>query len=101
VKIWHLPEDGLVDSVSNPECTVVQGEKRIENIAWNPIAEHVLALSVQQAIRIYDVDRQSAQIGTLVICHCFWSVQCMMILLFKILAYAILNRRCTKISGRL
>lgn len=62
-KIWHLPEDGIVESISNPVSVVVQNGKRMENIAWNPIADNVLAVSSQQAINVYDVVGQSECVG--------------------------------------
>jgi len=62
-KIWHLSEDGVVESMSNPVSVVVQNGKRMENIAWNPIANNVLAVSTQLAITVYDVAGQSEWIG--------------------------------------
>lgn len=82
MKIWRLPEDGLIDAVCNPESTVVQKDKRVENVTWNPVAENVLALSIQQAISIYDVEHQEARIGMSKIQHYIlhWNISCLSVL---------------------
>ena len=63
VKIWNLPDDENVDSISNPLCSVLQNEQRVESVTWNPVADNILSLSTRQAITIVDVNNQSSLIS--------------------------------------
>jgi len=63
VKIWHLPVDVSVDPICNPSATLSIGDRAVELVLWNPVAENVLALASQQSVKIYDVERQTARIG--------------------------------------
>jgi len=64
VKVWHLPVDVTTESVCNPSTTLSIGDSCVELVLWNPVAENVLASATQQSIKIYDVEQQSARIGT-------------------------------------
>lgn len=63
VKIWHLPVDVAHNSVCDPSTTMCTGDSTVDIVLWNPVAENVLASAVQQCIKIYDVEQQTARIG--------------------------------------
>jgi len=67
VKIWQLPVDASTDPVCNPSTTLCIGDRAVELVLWNPVAENVLALASQQSVKVYDVEQQAAAIGNLCI----------------------------------
>jgi len=68
VKIWRLPVDVSHDSVCNPSTTLCIGDRAVELVLWNPVAENVLASATQQSIKIYDLEQQTARIGNFFRC---------------------------------
>lgn len=62
-KIWHLPIDASADPVCNPLTTLYIGDRPVELVLWNPVAENVLALASGQSVKIYDVQQDAAKIG--------------------------------------
>jgi len=67
--VWHLPVDAAAEAVCNPSSTLCIGDRAVELVLWNPVAENVLALASQQSVKIYDVQRDDAAFGNL----CFMS----------------------------
>lgn len=58
-KVWHLPVDGIKGTLCNPVSMLTQEEKRIENVSWNPVADNILALTVHQSVKVFDVSKKS------------------------------------------
>ncbi|XP_011687269.1 PREDICTED: coronin-7 isoform X2 [Wasmannia auropunctata] len=55
VKLWHIPESGLEESLCNPECTFSHRQRRVETVCWHPSAEHLLTTSSFTNLSLWDV----------------------------------------------
>lgn len=55
VKFWVLPEEGLQESLSNPECMFSQNQKRIETVGFHPTAECLIHCSSFTNIILWDL----------------------------------------------
>ena len=65
IKLWDLPEGGLSENAASPICTFQGGERRVENVLFNPTASDILAASVSTTVKIYDLAQQQESIGTI------------------------------------
>ena len=66
VKVWCLPEEErLSESIAtlNHAATLPGQEKRIESVAWSPVASGILAASVSKCVKVFDVDSGEEKIG--------------------------------------
>ncbi|XP_039310007.1 coronin-7 isoform X2 [Solenopsis invicta] len=55
VKLWHIPESGLEESLCNPECTFSHRQRRVETVCWHPSAEHLLTTASFTNLSLWDV----------------------------------------------
>ncbi|XP_044747703.1 coronin-7 isoform X1 [Coccinella septempunctata] len=55
VKFWIIPEEGLQESLSTPECTFTQSQKRIETVGFHPTAECLIHCSFSTNIILWDL----------------------------------------------
>ncbi|XP_011336280.1 coronin-7 isoform X3 [Ooceraea biroi] len=55
VKLWHIPESGLEESLCNPECTFSHRQRRVETVCWHPSAEHLLTTTSFTNLSLWDV----------------------------------------------
>ncbi|XP_011862299.1 PREDICTED: coronin-7 isoform X3 [Vollenhovia emeryi] len=55
VKLWHIPESGLEESLCNPECTFSHRQRRVETVCWHPAAEHLLTTASFTNLSLWDV----------------------------------------------
>ncbi|XP_020287213.1 coronin-7 isoform X2 [Pseudomyrmex gracilis] len=55
VKLWHIPETGLEESLCNPECTFSHRQRRVEAVCWHPTAEHLLTTTSFTNLSLWDV----------------------------------------------
>ncbi|XP_072750968.1 coronin-7 isoform X2 [Anoplolepis gracilipes] len=55
VKLWHIPESGLGESLCNPECTFSHRQRRVEAVCWHPSAEHLLTTASFTNLSLWDV----------------------------------------------
>ncbi|XP_014224127.1 coronin-7 isoform X2 [Trichogramma pretiosum] len=55
VKLWHIPEAGLEESLCNPECTFSHRQRRVEVVRWHPSAEHLLTTVSYTNLSLWDV----------------------------------------------
>lgn len=67
MKIWHLPEQERltaesIDLLRHTSVLPAQ-EKRVETVAWSPVARDVLATSVYTAVEVIDVEAGEKKIG--------------------------------------
>ena len=62
VKIWTLPAE-MEDNISNARQTILGFTKRVENVAWHPCAEDVLAVTSENFVKVYDVNSSDAKYG--------------------------------------
>ncbi|XP_012141372.1 coronin isoform X2 [Megachile rotundata] len=58
VKLWHIPESGLEESLCNPECTFSHRQRRVEVVCWHPSAEHLLTTVSYTNLSLWDVISQ-------------------------------------------
>lgn len=58
VKIWHIPEDGLKESLTNPECTFAHKQKKVENVGFHPIADCLLYSTAASNISLWDLTEE-------------------------------------------
>ena len=62
VKVWQIPEDGLVENLTKPLLTL-EGvhQRRIGIVAWNPVAANILlSASHDHIICIWNLETQEA-----------------------------------------
>ncbi|XP_012261487.1 coronin-7 isoform X3 [Athalia rosae] len=58
VKLWHIPEAGIEESIHNPECTFSHRQRRVEAVRWHPTAEHLLTTVSYTNLSLWDVISQ-------------------------------------------
>ncbi|XP_063979618.1 coronin-7 isoform X3 [Diachasmimorpha longicaudata] len=58
VKLWHIPEAGLEESLCNPEGTFSHRQRRVEVVRWHPTAEHLLTTVSYTNLSLWDVVSQ-------------------------------------------
>lgn len=58
VKLWSLPEvERLSENIDTLTSTSLPGQdRRVELLAWNPVADGVLAIGVNQSAKVFDVE---------------------------------------------
>jgi coronin-7 len=55
VKIWHIPEHGLQESLSNPECTFSHKQRRVETVGFHPTADFLLHSTSYTTLTLWDL----------------------------------------------
>ncbi|EFA02370.1 coronin-7 isoform X1 [Tribolium castaneum] len=55
VKIWHIPETGLQESLSNPECTFSHKQRRVETVGFHPTADFLLHSTSYTTLTLWDL----------------------------------------------
>lgn len=55
VKVWNIPEDGLQESLNNPECTFSHKQKRVETVGFHPTAEFLLYSTSYTVLTLWDL----------------------------------------------
>lgn len=55
VKIWHIPPEGLVESLSNPECTFSHKQRRVETVSFHPTADFLLHSTSYTTLTLWDL----------------------------------------------
>nr|XP_022903434.1 coronin-7 isoform X2 [Onthophagus taurus] len=55
IKIWNIPEGGLQESLSNPECVFSYKQKRVETVGFHPIAEFLLHSTSYTTLNLWDL----------------------------------------------
>ena len=66
MKVWHLPEEErLSESITTltHTATLPGQEKRVETVAWNPVASGVLAGAEFHSVKIFDIEAGVEKIG--------------------------------------
>ncbi|XP_037506962.1 coronin-7-like [Rhipicephalus sanguineus] len=60
IKIWRIPDGGIVPDVpQNPELVLRPGKSRIENLSFNPAVDCLLAAATNSALQIWDLVNES------------------------------------------
>lgn len=58
VKIWSIPEDGLKESLTNPEATFSHKQRKVENVGFHPNADCLLYSTAATSITLWDLLEQ-------------------------------------------
>lgn len=58
VKIWHIPETGLQESLSNPECVFSHKQRRVEGVGFHPTADCLLHSTSYTTLTLWDLISQ-------------------------------------------
>ncbi|XP_058442942.1 coronin-7 isoform X2 [Malaya genurostris] len=58
VKVWHIPEKGLENSISNPECTFSTKQRRVETVGFHPTADCLLYSTAVGCVSLWDLTCQ-------------------------------------------
>lgn len=70
VKVWHIPQEGLKESLSTPECTLSQKQRRVENVGFHPVADGLIHVASGHELALWDLTKQKEAFGTLHIYIC-------------------------------
>lgn len=63
--MWLLPKEEDKTTISDACLVLPTQDHRIENVLWNPLAEGVLAVSVDKCVKLFDVASATEKIGNL------------------------------------
>ncbi|XP_050498139.1 coronin-7 isoform X1 [Diabrotica virgifera virgifera] len=55
VKIWHIPKEGLQESLSNPESTFSHKQRRVEIVGFHPTADFLLHSTSFTTLTLWDL----------------------------------------------
>lgn len=55
VKIWHIPEGGLKESLLDAECTFSHRQKRVETVGFHPTADCLVHSTSAGTIMLHDL----------------------------------------------
>jgi coronin-7 len=55
VKLWHIPEGGLKESLLDAECTFSHRQKRVETVCFHPTSDFMLCATSIGSITLYDL----------------------------------------------
>ncbi|XP_014280397.1 coronin-7 isoform X2 [Halyomorpha halys] len=58
VKIWHIPEKGLEESLCNPEITFSHRQRRVECVKWHPTVDCLLTTASYATLTLWDVTNE-------------------------------------------
>ncbi|XP_035892917.1 coronin-7 isoform X1 [Anopheles stephensi] len=58
VKVWHIPEKGLEQSISTPECTFSTKQRRVETVGFHPTADCLLFATAIGCVTLWDLTCQ-------------------------------------------
>ncbi|XP_050672835.1 coronin-7 [Leptidea sinapis] len=58
VKVWHIPQEGLKESLSTPECTLSQKQRRVENVGFHPVADGLIHVASGHELALWDLTTQ-------------------------------------------
>lgn len=63
VKIWYIPEKGLEQSLSEPECTFSHKQRRVETVGFHPTADYLLHSTSAGNINLWNLTVQKEIFG--------------------------------------
>ncbi|KAG6456270.1 hypothetical protein O3G_MSEX009637 [Manduca sexta] len=58
VKVWHIPPEGLKESLSTAECTLSQKQRRVENVGFHPVADGLIHVASGHELALWDLTKQ-------------------------------------------
>lgn len=63
VKIWYIPEKGLEQSLTTPECTFSHKQRRVETVGFHPTADYLLHSTSAGNINLWNLTVQKEVFG--------------------------------------
>ena len=73
VKLWHIPEGGLIRSLADPLVTLAEHKRRVPFIDWHPTANGILfSVGFDHSILVWNVSGAAsgrAQLINTIDCH--------------------------------
>ncbi|XP_017098748.1 coronin-7 isoform X3 [Drosophila bipectinata] len=58
VKIWHIPEKGLEQSLSDPEAVFSHKQRRVETVGFHPTADGLMYSTAAGCVALFDLSAQ-------------------------------------------
>lgn len=58
VKIWHIPEKGLEQSLSDPEAVFSHKQRRVETVGFHPTADGLMYTTAAGCVALFDIAAQ-------------------------------------------
>ncbi|RXG69282.1 Coronin-7 [Armadillidium vulgare] len=58
VRIWHIPESGLKENLTDPEYSLPQFDKRVENVCFHPTADYLLTVAYFDTLKLWDIKHE-------------------------------------------
>ncbi|XP_071549320.1 coronin-7 isoform X3 [Panulirus ornatus] len=58
VRVWHIPEGGLAESLANAEYSLPQFDKRVENVLFHPTTEFLLTVAYFDTVKLWDIKHE-------------------------------------------
>lgn len=58
VRVWHIPPEGLIESLSTPECSLSQKQRRVENVGFHPVADGLIHVASGHELALWDLTKQ-------------------------------------------
>lgn len=58
IKLWKIPEEGIIEDMPAPLWVLPQQPGRVENVLFHPAASEVLASSCGKSVTIWDLQKQ-------------------------------------------
>jgi len=58
VKLWHIPEKGLEESLCNAECTFSHKQRRVETVCFHPTADCLLTTTSYTTLTLWDISSE-------------------------------------------
>ncbi|XP_021932218.1 coronin-7 isoform X5 [Zootermopsis nevadensis] len=63
VKLWHIPEKGLEESLSNAECTFSHKQRRVETVCFHPTADFLLTTTSYTTLTLWDISSEKEMLS--------------------------------------
>nr|XP_016939250.1 coronin-7 isoform X4 [Drosophila suzukii] len=58
VKVWHIPEKGLEQSLSDPEAIFSHKQRRVETVGFHPTADGLMYSTAAGCVALFDLSTQ-------------------------------------------
>ena len=68
IKVWQIPDGGLVENLTKPLVTLEHHQRRVHIIEWHPVANNILmSASLDHLVLIWNLETQA--VVTEIDCH--------------------------------
>ncbi|CAH0770610.1 unnamed protein product [Bemisia tabaci] len=58
VKLWTIPDNGLTENLSNAQCMLNHGHRRVENVTFHPVCDALLTTTSVSSLFLWDLVEQ-------------------------------------------